>query len=91
MRGADRMQDTLFAVSSLESIVPQDHPLRPVRDILNVALVRMDRVFDAMYAKSGRDSVAPEKLLRALTLQVLSGVCSERMLIEQSGYNLLFR
>ncbi|MGA1087574.1 MAG: IS5 family transposase [Ilumatobacteraceae bacterium] len=91
MRGADVMQDSLFSVRSLESFVPYDHPLRPVRDILNAALVRMDRVFEAMYAKSGRDSIAPEKLLRALTLQVLYGLRSERMLVEQLGYNLLFR
>ena len=91
MRGADFMQDTLFSTRSLESFVPSDHPLRPIRELLNTALVRMDRVFDAMYAKSGRDSIAPEKLLRALTLQVLYGIRSERLLVEQLGYNLLFR
>jgi len=91
MRGPDVMQDTLFSVRSLESYVPPDHPLRPVRDILNEALKRMDPLFAAMYAPAGRDSVAPEKLLRALMLQVLYGVRSERMLIEQLGYNLLFR
>lgn len=91
MRGADFMQDTLFSVRSLESFVPGEHPLRPVREILNTALKRMDPVFAAMYAPDGRDSIAPEKLLRALMLQVLYGVRSERMLIEQLGYNLLFR
>jgi transposase len=91
MRGPDVMQDTLFSVRSLESYVPADHPLRPVRDILNEALRRMDSLFAAMYAPAGRDSIAPEKLLRALMLQVLYGVRSERMLIEQLGYNLLFR
>ena len=91
MRGPDVMQDTLFAVRSLESYVPAAHPLRPVRDILNEALRRMDRLFATMYAPAGRDSIAPEKLLRALMLQVLYGVRSERMLIEQLGYNLLFR
>jgi transposase len=85
------MQDTLFAVRSLESYVPADHPLRPVRDILNEALRRMDPLFAVMYAPAGRDSIAPEKLLRALMLQVLYGVRSERMVIEQLGYNLLFR
>ena len=65
--------------------------MRPVRDILNEALKRMDPLFAAMYAAGGRDSIAPEKLLRALMLQVLYGVRSERMLIEQLGYNLLFR
>lgn len=91
MRGADFMQDTLFSVRSLESFVPADHPLRPVRELLNVALKRMDSVFAAMYAAGGRDSIAPEKLLRALMLQVLHGVRSERLLVEQLGYNLLFR
>ena len=91
MRGPDVMQDTLFAVRSLESYVPAAHPLRPVRDILNEALRRMDPLFATMYAPAGRDSIAPEKLLRALMLQVLYGVRSERMLIEQLGYNLLFR
>ncbi len=91
MRGPDVMQDTLFSVRSLESYVPADHPLRPVRDILNQALKRMDPLFAVMYAPAGRDSIAPEKLLRALVLQVLYGVRSERMLIEQLGYNLLFR
>jgi transposase len=91
MRGADFMQDTLFSIRSLESFVPAEHPLRPVREILNTALKRMDSVFAAMYAAGGRDSIAPEKLLRALMLQVLYGVRSERMLIEQLGYNLLFR
>ena len=71
MRGPDVMQDTLFAVRSLESYVPADHPLRPVRDILNEALRRMDPLFAVMYAPAGRDSIAPEKLLRALMLQVL--------------------
>ena len=91
MRGPDVMQDTLFSVRNLESYVPAEHPLRPVRDILNEALKRMDPLFAAMYAPAGRDSIAPEKLLRALMLQVLYGVRSERMLIEQLGYNLLFR
>ena len=76
MRGADVMQDTLFSVRSLESYVPGDHPLRPVRDILNEALKRMDPLFAVMYASAGRDSIAPEKLLRGLMLQVLYGVRS---------------
>src|SRR5262245_61357382 len=91
MRGSDVMQDTLFTVRSLESYVPTEHPLRPVRDILNEALRQMDPLFAAMYAPAGRDSIAPEKLLRALMLQVLYGVRSERLVIEQLGYNLLFR
>ena len=91
MRGRDFMQDTLFTTRSLESFVPANHPLRPIREILNTALKRMDSLFEVMYAEAGRDSIAPEKLLRALMLQVLYGMRSERMLVEQLGYNLLFR
>ena len=91
MRGRDFMQDTLFTTRSLESFVPAEHPLRPIREMLNTALKGMDPLFEAMYAESGRDSIAPEKLLRALMLQVLYGIRSERMLVEQLGYNLLFR
>ena len=76
MRGTEVFQHTLFTVRSLESFVPQDHRLRPFRNILDAVLLRMDPVFEAMYAKSGRDSIAPEKLLRALTLQVLYEVRS---------------
>ncbi len=91
MRGADIMQDTLFTVRSLDSFVPGNHPLRPIREILNRALKDMDTSFDAMYAQSGRDSIAPEKLLRALMLQLLYSIRSERLLVEQLGYNLRFR
>jgi transposase len=91
MRGPDVMQDALFTVRSLDSFVPVDHPLRPIREILNVALKDMDASFGAMYAESGRESIAPEKLLRALMLQLLYGIRSERLVAEQLGYNLLFR
>lgn len=91
MRGPDIMQETLFTVRSLDSFVPQDHPLRPIREILNRALKDMDTTFEAMYAEGGRDSIPPEKLLRALMLQLLYSIRSERLLVEQLGYNLLFR
>ena len=91
MRGPDVMQDALFTVRSLDSFVPADHPLRPIRELLNVALKEMDAAFEAMYAPGGRDSIAPEKLLRALMLQLLYSIRSERLLVEQLGYNLLFR
>ena len=81
MLGADFMQDTLFSTRSLESFVPGDHPLRPIRELLNTALAQMDRVFDAMYAKSGRDSIAPEKLLRAMLLQAFHSIRSRRTAI----------
>ena len=91
MRGQDIMQDTLFTVRNLDSFVPENHPLRPIREILNQALKGMDAAFKAMYAESGRDSIAPEKLLRALMLQLLYAIRSERLVVEQLGYNLLFR
>lgn len=91
MRGPDVMQETLFTVRRLDSFVPEDHPLRPIREILNRALKHMDATFEAMYAEGGRESIAPEKLLRALMLQLLYAIRSERLLVERLGYNLLFR
>ena len=91
MRGADSMQESLFIVKTLNDFVPADHPLRPIREILNVALDRLDQQFAAMYSAFGRESIAPEKLMRALVLQVLYGLRSERLLVEQLGYNLLYR
>jgi transposase len=91
MRGADHQQSGMFSYISAERRVPQDHPLRAIRAMLDAALRNMGPQFDAMYAKIGRPSIAPEKLLRALLLQVLYTVRSERMLMEQLSYNLLFR
>jgi len=84
----------MFTVLKLDDFVPKDHPLRPIRAWLNDALKRMDDVFARMYeadAKGGRPSIAPEKLVRALLLQVLYSIRSERMLVEQISYNMLFR
>jgi transposase len=91
MRGADYQQSGIFSYISAEKRVPRDHPLRAVRAMVDVALRNMGPQFDAMYAKVGRPSIPPEKLLRALLLQVLYTVRSERMLMEQLDYNLLFR
>ena len=91
MRGADVTQEGLFVVRSTADYVPAEHPLRPIREILNTALREMDALFASMYASSGRDSVPPEWLLRGLVLQALYGIRSERMLCEQLGYNMLFR
>jgi transposase len=91
MRGADVTQEGLFVVRSSADYVPAEHPLRPIREILNTALREMDALFASMYASSGRDSVPPEWLLRGLVLQALYGIRSERMLCEQLGYNMLFR
>jgi transposase len=91
MRGADVMQESLFTVKRLEDFIPKAHPLRGIRELLNSALKAMDGDFDAMYADGGRDSIAPEKLLRALVLQALYGLRSERQLCEHLEYNLLYR
>ena len=81
----------MFLYGSLEERVPEKHPLRPVRVMVDAALESMSGRFDEMYAKAGRPSIAPERLLRALLLQALYSIRSERMLVEQLEYNLLFR
>src|ERR1043166_253998 len=91
MRGKDSQQSAMFSYGSPEQRVPADHPLRPIRKMVDAALKGLSRSFQRMYADWGRPSVAPEKLLRALLLQVLYSIRSERMLMEQLEYNLLFR
>ena len=91
MRGDDRQDSEMFLYGSLEERVPKKHPLRPVRAMVDAALESMSGRFDEMYAKVGRPSIAPERLLRALLLQALYSIRSERMLVEQLEYNLLFR
>ncbi len=85
------MQESLFTVAKLEDFVPADHPLRAIGTLVNDALTAMNTQFNAIYADSGRDSIAPEKLIRALLLQVFYSIRSERQLCEQLRYNLLFR
>jgi Transposase domain (DUF772) len=89
MRGKDEQQLDVFSYISPEQRVPQDHPLRSLRAMTNEALQRLQPRFNSLYAKIGRSSIAPEKLLRALLLQALYSVRSERMLMEQLEYNLL--
>jgi transposase len=91
MRGMDQQQSTMFSYISAERRVPKDHPLRAVRVMVDAALSELGARFDSIYAAKGRPSIAPEKLLRALLLQVLYTVRSERLLMEQLEYNLLFR
>jgi len=91
MRGSDSQQSAMFSYLSPEQRVPAAHPLRRVRKITDRLLVELSDLSDQMYSAMGRPSIAPEKLLRALLLQVLYTVRSERMLIEQLDYNLLFR
>lgn len=91
MRGDDIHQQELFSYGSLEDRVPADHPLRPIRTMVDEALRALDGRFDEIYGPDGRKSIPPERLLRALLLQMLYSVRSERMLMEQLEYNLLFR
>src|SRR5215469_9451322 len=91
MRGIDTTQSAMFSYISPERRVPKDHPLRQIRVLCDVALRALSREFDRMYSNMGRPSIAPEKLLRALLLQILYTIRSERMLMEQLDYNLLFR
>ena len=91
MRGKDEQQLDVFSYISPEQRVPQDHPLRLLRLMTDEALHQLQPRFNKLYAKTGRPSIAPEKLLRSLLLQALYSVRSERMLMEQLDYNLLFR
>ena len=94
MRGADTFTESLFTMRHLDDFVPATHPLRPIKQMVNAALLKMDALLGRMYAadiKGGRPSIAPEKLIRAMLLQVFYSVRSERQLMEQTQYNLLFR
>jgi transposase len=91
MRGEAKSQGAAFSYVSLEQRVPADHPLRPIRRMVDEALAKLSPVFDEMYSEVGRPSIPPEYLLRALLLQMLYSVRSERLLMEQLTYNLLFR
>ena len=91
MRGDDPTQGATFSYVGPEQRVPGDHPLRPIRQMCNEALARLSPRFDEIYSQVGRPSIAPERLLRTLLLQLLYSIRSERMLMEQLDYNLLFR
>lgn len=94
MRGPDTFTESLFSVKKLDDFVPASHPLRLIRVMVNEALEKLEALFAGMYedaSKGGRPSIAPQKLLRAMVLQVLYSVRSERLLMEQVQYNLLFR
>ncbi|PTR05280.1 transposase, partial [Cereibacter azotoformans] len=91
MRGTDETSGSLFSYVDLEERIPARHPLRKIRRVVNDALVSMNAEFDRLYASDGRPSIAPERLLRASLIQILFSVRSERQLMEQMQYNLLFR
>ena len=91
MRGPDEQTQHMFSYLSPEQRVPADHPLRAIRALTDDALRSMSAQFERLYSAMGRPSIPPEQLLRALLLQVLYTVRSERLLMEQLEYNLLFR
>jgi transposase len=91
MRGEDQRSEGFFSYLRLETRIPADHPLRAIRKLVDAALAQFSRAFDRLYARDGRPSIPPERLLRALLLQAFYTVRSERQLMEQLDYNLLFR
>jgi transposase len=91
MRGPEVSQSSMFSYMSIEDRIPQDHPLRAMRRLLDPVLADMSPRFAALYSRTGRPSIPPEQLLRALLLQILYTIRSERQLMEQLDYNLLFR
>jgi transposase len=91
MRGEDQRSEGLFSYVGLETRIPADHPLREIRSLTDTALQGLSRDFNKLYAREGRPSIPPERLLRALLLQAFYTVRSERQLMEQLDYNLLFR
>ena len=91
MRGDDQQPDSMFSYVSPEQRVPPDHPLRSIRQLVDEILRDLSREFDALYATTGRPSIPPERLLRAQLLQIFYSIRSERLLMEQLDYNILFR
>jgi transposase len=91
MRGADETSGSLFSYVDLEARIPARHPLRTIRQVVNEALASLDAEFEALYTDFGRPSIAPERLIHASLIQILFSVRSERQLMEQMHYNLLFR
>lgn len=91
MRGTDEKSGSLFSYVDLEDRIPVTHPLRKIRQVVNDALASLDTEFEALYVDFGRPSIAPERLIRASLIQILFSVRSERQLMEQMEYNLMFR
>ena len=90
MRRADIFQESLFTTAQLESFVPEDHPLRTIKALLNEAMKKLDWLFSSIYCGTGRTSTLLERLIRAQLLQVLYSIHSERQWVEQINYNLLY-
>ncbi|OJH43082.1 transposase, partial [Paracoccus sp. SM22M-07] len=91
MRGTDETSGSLFSYIDLKERIPAKHPLRKIRQVVNDALASLDGEFVPLYVDFGRPSIAPERLIRASLIQILFSVRSERQLMEQMQYNLMFR
>jgi transposase len=91
MRGDDKQQAARFSYVRMEQRIPADHPMRRIRSMADRALEMMDAVFDELYSETGRPSIAPERLLRAQLLMILYSIRSERQLMEQIHFNILYR
>jgi len=91
MRGADFTQEELFSYRTLEERIPSSHPIRKLREVVDLLLKSMDAEFSVLYSKRGRQSIPPERLLRASLLQILFSIRSERQLVQQIDFNLLYR
>jgi transposase len=91
MRGDDQKQSAMFSYLTLAQRIPADHPALQIRVLVDRALLRMDAEFEKLYSTTGRPSIAPERLLRGTLLMILFSIRSERQLMEQMNYNLLFR
>jgi transposase len=91
VRGTTKQQVSMLTLKSPEQMVPKKHPLREIKKLADEALRELSPLFDEMYARSGRESIPPERLLKAMLLMALYSVRSERMLCEQLQYNMLFR
>lgn len=91
MRGADITQEELFSYRTLEERIPDGHPIRKLRKVVDLLLKSMDEELEPLYARTGRESIPPERLLRASLLQVLYSIRSERQLVLQIEFNLLYR
>src|SRR5258708_15892464 len=91
VRGSDQQAGSLFAYVDLEARIAEDHPLRQIRQIVNEALSALNKTFEKLYAREGRPSIPPERLLRASLLQLFYSIRSERQLMEQLEFRLVFR
>jgi len=91
VRGIDTKQQVFFSFRSIEDRIPAEHPIRPLKKLVDCGLARLSKDFDGIYSSIGRDSIPPEQLMRALLIQIFFSIRSERQLVEQLDYNMMFR